>query len=67
MAYSNVPKPVGTSYTKINTSGFQTYDDALVSYDDPNVFYDGINPNMYTNIVKVSSTSYTKVPKPTTP
>jgi hypothetical protein len=67
MPYTNVAKPTNTTYTKINTQGFQTYDDSLVAYDASDVYYDGFNPNMYTNVSKPSSTSYTNVAKPTTP
>lgn len=67
MAYTNVAKPTGTTYTTVNTVGLQTYDDSLVSYDDANTYYDGANPAMYTNIAKQSSTSYTNIAKPTTP
>ena len=52
MPYINVPKPTGTPYTPIGIGGIQTFDDSTVLYDDPNVFYDGFDPNAYTNIAK---------------
>lgn len=34
--------------------GLEQYDQATVSYDDPTVFYDGLNPNMWTDVAKPS-------------
>lgn len=47
--------------------GKQQYDESTIIYDDPNVFYDGINTSQYTSLAKPSSTSYTNVAKPITP
>lgn len=65
MAYTKVPKPTGLNYTNVNPSGKQQYDQANITYDDVNTFYDGINPGMYTNVAKPTTSAYTKVPKPT--
>lgn len=62
--YTNIPKPTGTGYTNLNPIGKQQYDQADVFYDDPSVFYDGVNINMYTNVNKPSGTVYTNIPKP---
>lgn len=62
--YVNIDKPSGTSYTNINTVGKQQYDQADIIYDDPNVFYDGMNVDLYTKISKPSSTSYINLAKP---
>lgn len=50
--YTNITKPTGTSYTNLNSIGKQQYDESDILYDDPNVFYDGINFMAYTNISK---------------
>lgn len=62
--YTNIAKPSGTSYTNQNAIGKQQYDQSDITYDDANVFYDGINQSLYTNITKPSGTSYTNIAKP---
>ncbi len=62
--YININKPSGTGYTNINGQGREQYDQASIMYDDPNVFYDGINESMYTNVTKPVGTVYTDIPKP---
>lgn len=64
MAYTNIPKPSGTTYTNQNTIGKQQYDQTSISYDDSSIFYDGINQSLYTNINKPSGTTYTNIAKP---
>lgn len=63
--YTNIAKPLGTSYTLINPIGRETYDDPTVSYDSSAIFYDGVNQSLYTNVAKPSATTYTNVAKPT--
>lgn len=63
--YTNINKPSGTSYTNQNSTGKEQYDQSTISYDDSNVFYDGINASQYTNVTKPTGTSYTKITKPT--
>ena len=65
VTYTNINKPVGTSYTPINPVGKEQYDQASITYDDTNVFYDGTNEALYTNLTKPSGTTYTKLTKPT--
>ncbi len=50
--YTNIAKPSGTSYTRTNPIGRETYDDPTVTYDSSSVFYDGINQLLYTKIAK---------------
>jgi hypothetical protein len=54
MAWTNIPKPVGTNYTNVNPNGKTQYDQADIEYDDPDIFYDGINPNQWTDVLKPS-------------
>lgn len=65
MVYVNIPKPTGGSYTKISIGGNPSYDEPTVLYDDPLVYYDGFDSNMYTNISKPGAQSYTDIAKPT--
>lgn len=62
--YTNIAKPSGTTYTNQNSIGKQQYDQSDITYDDANVFYDGVNPSQYTAVSKPSGTSYTKIAKP---
>lgn len=50
--WTNIPKPTGTNYTNVNPNGKTQYDQADLIYDDPNVFYDGVNPNEWTDVNK---------------
>lgn len=64
MTYVKIAKPGAQVYTGVNTAK-PLYDEPSISYDDPLIFYDGFNPNQYTNIAKPSSQAYTNIPKPT--
>lgn len=64
MPYTPVPKPTSPTYTNVNPVGLQQYDQADVLYDDPNVFYDGVDLALYTNVTKPVIPTYTNVPKP---
>lgn len=52
MSWTNVSKPTGSNWTWVNPTGLQTYDDANVLYDDPAGYYDGGNPNAWTDVAK---------------
>lgn len=62
--YTNINKPSNTSYTNLNTIGKQQYDQADITYDSSTIFYDGINPNEWTDITSPSATSWTPIAKP---
>lgn len=64
MPYTNVTKPSGTSYSTVNPTGREQFDQADVTYDSSTVFYDSINQSQYTTITKPSGTSYTNIAKP---
>jgi hypothetical protein len=63
--WTPIPKPTGLNYSNVNPSGKEQYDQATIFYDDPNVFYDGINPNMWTDVNKPSTNAWVSVNKPT--
>lgn len=54
MAWTTVPKPGAQTWSPINVIGKQQYDQVNLTYDDVNTFYDGGNPNMWTDIPKPS-------------
>ncbi len=63
-AYTYISKPVGADYVNVNAPGREQYDQASLTYDDANTFYDGIDMNAYTNIAKPTGTPYTSIAKP---
>ncbi len=63
--YTVISKPIGTSYTNINTVwGKEQYDQSDLTYDDANTFYDGTNAMQYTLVSKPVGTPYTIIAKP---
>ncbi len=58
MTWTNIPKPTGTTYTNVNPIGKTQYDQADVEYDDPSVFYDGVNPGQWTDVLKPANGVY---------
>lgn len=65
MAWTSVPKPTGTPYTSVNPQGKETYDQATLAYDDSSTYYDGVNPNQWSNVNKPTTLTWTNVTKPT--
>ena len=65
MAWTAVTKPTSSVYTNVNPIGKEQYDQASLTYDDANVFYDGVNQTAYTNVAKPTSSVWTAVAKPT--
>lgn len=64
MAWTNIPKPVGPTWTNTNPMGKEQYDQADIQYDSSTTFYDGINPSQWTDVNKPTGPVWTKVPKP---
>ena len=62
--YTNVAKPTSSVYTNVNPVGKEQYDESGFTYDDANVFYDGVNETAWTNVSKPVGSVYTKVLKP---
>lgn len=65
MAFTKVTKPTTQGWTPVNPAGRTQYDQANVTYDDPTMFYDGINPNEWTKVTKPTTSSWTPITKPT--
>lgn len=64
MSWVSVNKPSVRSWTNVNPLGRETYDDATAIYDDSDVFYDGQNPNAWTNTAKPTTSSWVSISKP---
>ena len=65
MTYTYIAKPSAGNYTNLNPQGKEQYDQSTILYDDPNIFYDGVNQAAYTNVPKATAQGYTYIPKPT--
>lgn len=65
MSYTNIAKPTGSSYTNLNPLGKEGFDDASVSFDSADTFFDGGNGTAWTNVSKPTGSSYTNILKPT--
>ena len=64
MAWTNINKPSAQTYTNVNPMGKEEYDQASITYDDANTFYDGINPNQWTDVLKPTTPTWTNIAKP---
>jgi len=63
--YTNISKPTGASYTNVNSSGKEGFNDSAVTFDSATTFFDGVNNAVYTNVNKPSGSPYTNISKPT--
>ena len=52
--WTDIAKPTGSNYTPVNPQGKQHYDQADLTYDDTNIFYDSVNETAWTGITKPS-------------
>jgi len=64
MAWTNVAKPNTPTYTNVNPSGREQYDQSSIEYDQADIYYDGVNPNQYTNVAKPVTPTWTNISKP---
>ena len=64
MPWTNIAKPTSSVYSNVNPQGKEQYDQASIEYDDADIFYDGLNESLYTNVNKPSATTYTNIAKP---
>lgn len=58
MAWTNISKPGAQTYTNANPQGKEQYDQPSVTYDSSTTYYDGENPNQWTDVLK-PTTVYT--------
>lgn len=65
MAWTNINKPIGPTWTNENPQGKEQYNESTIMYDDSSVFYDGVNPNQWSDVSKPVGPSWTSVSKPT--
>lgn len=61
MSWNKVNKPSTSNWTKLHPLGKEIYDDSMVMYDDPNVFYDAIDPNDWTKVAKPTGATLIEV------
>ncbi len=54
MAWVNITKPSTDNWVNTNPVGKEQYDQADLTYDSANTFYDGVNPSAWTDINKPS-------------
>lgn len=52
MSWTPVAKPTSRNYTNVNPAGKTQYDQSDITYDDPNMYYDGVNPSQWTEVAK---------------
>lgn len=52
MTWTTVTKPTTRTWTSTNPPGRTQYDQSSITYDDPNMFYDGVDPNAWTMVSK---------------
>lgn len=64
MAWTPLTKPTTSGWTDTNPPGRTQYDQADILYDDPNVFYDGYDPNSWTDLAKPTTSGWVNVAKP---
>ncbi len=62
--YTKISKPTNASYTNINSSGKEGFDDVSVSFDNFGTFFDGVSNAAYTNVGKPTGSTYTNISKP---
>ena len=64
MSWTPVTKPTVSGWNSVNPAGRTQYDQPDVTYDQADMYYDGVNPNSWSNITKPSSTSWNNIAKP---
>lgn len=62
--WTKIAKPVSSVWTAVNPRGKEQYDQASLTYNDANTYYDGIVPLQWTGIAKPSTNAWVNVSKP---
>lgn len=52
MVWTSVAKPSSSNYTNVNALGKEQYDQSDLTYDSATTYYDGINPDQWTEVAK---------------
>ncbi len=52
MSYINISKPTDASYSNVNSSGKESFDDINVTFDQVSTFFDGLSLLSWTNIAR---------------
>lgn len=50
MSYINVLKPTDSTYTEVNSSGKEGFDDASTTFDQTTTFFDGVSMSVWTEV-----------------
>lgn len=64
-SWISIAKPSQMGYVNVNPSGKEQYDQASLTYDSATTYYDGTNPNMWTDVAKPGAQSWISIAKPT--
>ena len=64
MSWTNVSKPGAQSWSNLNPMGKEQYDQSTLTYDSALTYYDGVNPNEWTDVAKPVTNSWIPVAKP---
>ena len=65
MAWTNINKPSANTYTNLNPTGREQYDQADITFDSSSAFYDGVNQSQWSNTAKPTTPTWNKINKPT--
>lgn len=64
MAWTNVAKPNSSNYMNINPQGREQYDQSNIEYDSATTYYDGVNPNQWSEVAKPNTNNWQNIAKP---
>ena len=51
-AWNNISKPSASNWSDEHPQGKEQYDESTITYDDADIYYDGLNPNQWTDVAK---------------
>lgn len=64
MVWTKIAKPTSSVWTAVNTQGKEQYDQANLTYDSADTFYDGVNTVLWTTVAKPTTSAWTNISKP---